>query len=315
MRHGIILLLCLIVPSSVWSVEFAGGTGEPNDPYQIATTEQLIAMGQDTELQFKNFVLVSDIDLDPNLPGNRVFDDALIARDEIEGDNITSYPGTTFWGVFDGQGHTIANLHIAGKSGRDIGLFGVMGGLVKDLVLTDVAISGSRCGAIAGSNGGLIQGCRVTGRISGIEDVGGVAGRWGDLVDCQAEVKVSGETNVGGLVGSNNGSLIRCKVQAEVNGQNNVGGLVGDSHSNVIDCQVTGVVKGQDNVGGLIGDGYWASIMDCQVTCDIVGHDKIGGLVGGSFDCVIMACRATGINNYQRCQQASVRIPWDVVWA
>ena len=50
------------------ALPFAGGTGEPNDPYQIATAEQLIAIGLDPNLLSRNFVLVADIDLDPNLP-------------------------------------------------------------------------------------------------------------------------------------------------------------------------------------------------------------------------------------------------------
>ncbi|RPJ34751.1 MAG: hypothetical protein EHM35_09630, partial [Planctomycetaceae bacterium] len=61
------------------AVEFAGGTGEPNDPYQIATAEQLIAIGSDPNLLDRHFVLVANLDLDPNQPGGQVFDRAVIA--------------------------------------------------------------------------------------------------------------------------------------------------------------------------------------------------------------------------------------------
>ena len=57
-----------------------GGTGEPNDPYQIATAEQLIAIGSDPNLLDKHFLLVADIDQDPNLAGGRVFDNAKLHR-------------------------------------------------------------------------------------------------------------------------------------------------------------------------------------------------------------------------------------------
>ena len=40
---------------------FAGGTGEPNDPYQIVTAGQLTAIGSDPNLLDKHFVLVADI--------------------------------------------------------------------------------------------------------------------------------------------------------------------------------------------------------------------------------------------------------------
>ena len=66
---------------SLWTchaADFAGGTGEPNDPYQIATAEQLISIGSDPNLLDKHFVLINDIDLDPNLPGGQVFPRAVI---------------------------------------------------------------------------------------------------------------------------------------------------------------------------------------------------------------------------------------------
>ena len=67
--HGItvrirtILLVCLTLQSVAVCAEFAGGTGEPNDPYQIATAEQLIAVNSDPNLMSKHFLLVDDIDL------------------------------------------------------------------------------------------------------------------------------------------------------------------------------------------------------------------------------------------------------------
>jgi hypothetical protein len=61
----IILGLC----TTVRSVEFAGGTGEPNNPYPITAAEQLIAIGSDPSLLDKHFVLMADIDLDANQAG------------------------------------------------------------------------------------------------------------------------------------------------------------------------------------------------------------------------------------------------------
>jgi len=59
--------------------QYGGGTGEPNDPYLIYTAEQLVSIGSDPNLLDKHFVLVNDINLDPNLPGGRIFDRAVIA--------------------------------------------------------------------------------------------------------------------------------------------------------------------------------------------------------------------------------------------
>ena len=71
--------LCVGVFTSLASaVEFAGGTGEPNDPYQIATAEQLIGISSDPNLFDKHFVLTADIDLDPSLPGRTIFRQAVV---------------------------------------------------------------------------------------------------------------------------------------------------------------------------------------------------------------------------------------------
>ena len=72
----VLLLSCpLLVPAG----QFAGGTGEPNNPYQIATAQQLISIGSRLDLFGRHFILVNDIDLDPNLPGGRIFDTAVLA--------------------------------------------------------------------------------------------------------------------------------------------------------------------------------------------------------------------------------------------
>ena len=56
--------------------EFAGGTGEPNDPYQIATAQQLLQINEDPNLADRHFVLVNDIDLDPDGSEGQVFANA-----------------------------------------------------------------------------------------------------------------------------------------------------------------------------------------------------------------------------------------------
>ena len=283
MKRAMISIMCLIVQSSALSVDFAGGTGEPNDPYQIATAEQLIAIGSDPNLLDKSFILMADIDLDPDLPGGRVFDDALIAPDRSDG--VSGHSGTPFRGVLDGQGYTVANMHIMGQYGYDAALFGKLDGLVVDLNFTDVVVSGSPCGAIAGLNhGGMILRCSVTGQVSGIEDVGGLVGsNWdASIVDCQAKVRVVGEDFVGGMVGGGpGGTLVGCEVQAEVNGKRGVGGLVGQSHrGQILECRALATVIGDDVVGGLIGDSDETMIWMSSTDCDVNAERTAGGLAG-----------------------------------
>jgi hypothetical protein len=81
--------------------KYSGGTGEPNDPYQIATAGDLMLLGESLEDYNKNFILTADIDLDPNLPGRKVFDMAVIAPN-------WEMP---FTGVLDGVGCKNSSEH------------------------------------------------------------------------------------------------------------------------------------------------------------------------------------------------------------
>lgn len=265
---------------------FAGGTGEPNDPYQIATAEHLLSIGLDDSLFDRHFVLIDDIDLDPNLPGGRVFEDALIARDQHE--DVTGSTGTFFTGLLDGQGHTIWNLSIAGRYGHDAGLFGMFSGVVKDLHLRNVHISGSPVGAIAGLNHrGIILRCSVIGQVSGSESVGGMVGSlWtATVMDCRTDVQVTGVDLVGGMIGGGfGGVLIRCESQVDIAGDESVGGLVGElREAQIVDSRVRGTVVGRDSVGGLVGNVTWAmSILRSTAACVVVAEQTSGGLVGAT---------------------------------
>ncbi len=263
---------------------FAGGTGEPNDPYQIATAEHLLSIGLDDSLFDRHFVLIDDIDLDPNLPGGQVFQDALIARDH-EG-SVSVHSGDPFSGVLDGRGHAIWNLSISGADGHNAGLFGMFSGLVQDLHFRNVRITGSPCGAIAGlSQGGMILRCSVTGEMSGSEYVGGMVGTlWAaTLIDCQVDVRVTGVECVGGMIGNGpGGMLIRCESRVDMVGDKSVGGLIGElREAQIVDCRAEGRVVGRDAVGGLVGTMPMAmSTIRSAANCEVVAEQAAGGLAG-----------------------------------
>jgi hypothetical protein len=56
--------------------KYGGGSGTADDPYLIATAEDLIALGDDPNDYNKHFILTDDIDLDPNIQSGKVFDKA-----------------------------------------------------------------------------------------------------------------------------------------------------------------------------------------------------------------------------------------------
>ena len=110
---GFLLIWCVWAGSnSVIAGSFAGGTGQVGDPCQIATAEQLISIKSDPNLLDKHFILMADIDLNPDLPGGRVFDEALIGHTEAY----------AFRGSFDGNGHVIRNMNIQAPDIRVVGL-------------------------------------------------------------------------------------------------------------------------------------------------------------------------------------------------
>ena len=192
------LITCLFVLPA--HAKYGGGTGEPNDPYQIATAADLIALGETPEDYSKHFILTADIDLDPNLPGRKVFDKAVIGATW----------GPPFTGAFDGNGHTISNLTINGQ-----GLFGQLESVaeVRDLGLINVNIfgPGDHIGGLVGWNYGHVAATYSTGVVRWQSEVGGLVGyNAGVVTHCYSAVAVSGNYNVGGLVGSNGGAVTHC---------------------------------------------------------------------------------------------------------
>jgi len=268
---------------AVATKKYAGGTGEPNDPYQIATAEDLMLLSETPEDYDKHFILTADIDLDPNLPGRKVFDKAVIAPDGSR----------AFIGVFDGNSHVISHLTIKGVD--YLGLFGWLwsGAEIRDIGVVDANISGSGsfAGGLVGCNeyGRLTQ-CYSTGVVSGSRYAGGLVGmneRKGTISECYANVSIVGtEEEVGGLVGRNgNGRIVASYSKGTVSGRSMVGGLVGSNWSTIIDCasssQVSGISGSANFVGGLVGLNHYGGLtQQCHSTGTVSGNIYVGGLVG-----------------------------------
>ena len=103
------------------------------------------------------------------------------------------------------------------------------------------------------------------------------------------DTSVTGNGEVGGLVGKNGGSIDNSSVTGDVSGNYQVGGLVGESgDNNITNSYATADVTGEsDYVGGLVGkmggnDGDQYSINNSFATGDVSGNNRVGGLVGSS---------------------------------
>jgi hypothetical protein len=258
-----------------YRLAFVAGEGSEDSPYLVRTADQLELMGMCPYERDAHFRLMDDIDLDPNLPGRKVFNKAVIA---------------SFTGVFDGNGHTIRHLTVIGQD--FLGLFGGLGGQVRNLGVVDINITspGSHVGGIVARNyEGTLTNCHSTGIVSGDSFVGGLVGFNGDpygnvesgvLAQCHSACMVTGKSDVGGLVGYNMGSVTQCYITGAVSGTSNVGGLVGYNYNgNVAQCYGNGTVNGNENVGGLVGENC-GTISNSYAGGHVIADSSVGGLVG-----------------------------------
>ena len=291
MRSALVTLtMCLLVLPA--NAKYSGGTGEPNDPYQIATAAELIALGETPEDYDKHFVLTADIDLDPNLPGRKVFQRAVIAPASSSSDH--KYIWSSFFrGAFDGAGHTIHNLRITGDG--CLGLFALSHGSIANLGLEAVEVQGTDflIGGLVASNEGIIVGCHSNGSVNGTSSVGGLVGSSrGTIVGSYSRGSVSGTRVVGGLVGDNPGSIVASYSSSSVSVSGPldippVGGLVGYNAGSIVASYSSGSMRvsmsrPQDlwSVGGLVGYSFYgrinASFWDIQTS----GQSKSAGGTG-----------------------------------
>jgi hypothetical protein len=282
----LIISLTVIIALAAGSAfgSYSGGTGDPNNPYQIATKADLLVLASDANDYVKCFILTADINME-----GQVFTTAIIAPDTS---SSSGFQGTAFAGTFDGNGHKITNFTINEETNNYIGLFGYInsGGSVKNLGLENCSVSGTAyVGGLVGYSGGNISNCYSTGTVGGSVWVGGLVGDNGggsSITNCYSTGAVSGGSqHVGGLVGMNNSSITNCYSTGSVIGSSNsyyVSGLVGTNFTGSIsNCYSTGSVSGSSDVGGLVGYNN-SDINNCYSTCSVSGDLRVGGLVGSN---------------------------------
>ena len=274
------------------ATSFAGGTGEENDPYQISTAAQLAYLAQQvnngTDYERVHFLLVSDLDLN--------------------GKEWTPIGtgGKSFWGGFDGGGHTITGMTITGN--RDyVGLFGechnftAASSYIKSVTVKQANISGRNfVGAIAGEGANISDCYSIENTICANRCVGGICGSLtGNISGCYNSSSVSGNSTAGGIMGSasyngivGNGVVQYCYNIGAVTVRqqdSSVGGITGASAnrydiSNCLNCgKITGNGK---NVGGIAGStdsNYMNFIGNCYYNSDL----NNAGVGEGASDKVI----------------------------
>ncbi|WNR45164.1 InlB B-repeat-containing protein [Paenibacillus roseipurpureus] len=231
--------------TDIRSVAFAGGDGTEQNPYQIATADQLNEVRYHLNAHYK---LIAHIDL------SSYYYWKPIGKEEGK-----------FQGHIDGNGYRISNLRV-NEEGDYLGLFAYIGrhGVVTNMQLASVDVSGfSNVGGLAGQNEGAISNSYATGIVGGYhENVGGLVGAnvGGNISGSYTAGQVEGYgTNVGGLAGLNHSaSITNSYSTASVRGRTVVGGLVGqnEEYATITTSYALGSVDTNEyegSHGGLVG--------------------------------------------------------------
>ncbi len=308
------VLSCYGTGAAAAEILFAGGKGTTEDPWQIATAEQLDRVHDDLTA---HYVLIDDIDLSgyENWMPIGAFHSLSDAPEDAE----IPHPDYAFIGTFDGAGHTISNLTVSCEAPMGAGLFGCAAGTengaayIGNFTLKNVNVSGFYL--VGGAVGLQFMNCPVSdihlvgeNRLAGVQGIGGIVGTGFDLIsDCSAsaDITVLGDDGAcAGLIagGTTMSSITNCEVTggsitAEGNATWGFGALCGApwGAAEISDCKVSGTViaaSGENNrlVGGLVGFGGTydptapAQITGCTVedVTIIVSDttDSVGGLIG-----------------------------------
>ena len=215
-----------------YSSGWEGGSGTKEDPYQIATAEQLARLAilmnwrnsyypdQLKESHGKYWILTNDIVLNDTTNPEWYNGKGVKKWAEANSDNAWKNPNFAFCGNLNGQGHTIKGLYIKRSTSEDI-YAGLFVGLGKGAVIENLKISDSYIEAKYAA--------AVTGGISNIvtsEDNAPIVRRC--YIDDSVIIK---GTNAAGIMAYNGKPIkvVSCYVGAEITGTGKSGSFIGTS--------------------------------------------------------------------------------------
>ena len=287
---------------------YEGGDGSVENPFQIATPQQLALLAQQTNTGTggdANYVLVNDICLNLWTEHN-YYDWTPIGKHEVI---VNHY----FTGSFDGNGKTISGLvHVDRNTNNDnvIGLFGYTdGAVIRNVNLSHCMVTGKEYvgGLVALAQHTTIEDCHV-------EDA---------VIGCVESTIFNGGLVAGGIVGfmgepwpsdaktADSCCIRNCQVAQDVliNGAA-AAGIVGEVNSInsgtpclISDCVNQGAIESNNwCAGGIVGDLCHATVRNCvnegfvkAATIDVmIEGGYAGGVVGKFADSNIINCQNIG---------------------
>ncbi|MGE4285000.1 MAG: GLUG motif-containing protein [Phycisphaerae bacterium] len=186
---------------------------------------------------------------------------------------------TAYKGHFNGNFHSISNLIVSGEA--YCGLFGKTGGgsSVSRLIVNSakiLAISNNNGGIASVNAGGTITQCSVSGHITGEENIGGIVGLNttslngipGTIASCQSSCYVFGYYTTGGIAGymEPDSIMTNCYCTVHVKGNNSyVGGLAGRMYQSTISNSYSRCIASEDTqgYGALVGYCETSEVLNC----------------------------------------------------
>ena len=200
------------------------GSGTEQDPILIGSWDDLLELQKiDALKEGIHYKLIANIDASPSRSINPNPSDSLV----YEGWK----PIPAFYGHLNGDGHVISNLFI-NRNSDDLGLVNRLrsGASIKNLGLVNIDYTGVEdVGAFAGNNNGTISNSYSTGKIRGVERLGGIAGTgYGDtLLNVFSSVDIKGDVQLGGLIGQAYDYISNSYYNGLIEGNGSAGGLFG----------------------------------------------------------------------------------------
>ena len=265
---------------------YAGGTGTADDPYQIATPEQLAKLAADTNSAVGGrvpegtdyFRLTADIDLSGKLW-------------TPIGAHMGGNSMAAFYGHFDGNGKAISNMTVdmRGRAVSEItpsGLFGAIVANHTDYTVQNLTISGAKVYAFETKDASLDDYVNSAGVLAAYIAAGGGGNGCPIIKNCKvSDSLVNGSEKVGGLFGNVSYAQISdCSISdTEVTGNGWTGGFVGYGFL----CEINngsvenGTVNGTWSTGGFAGVISGGTVENCTVSGEVAATDwRCGGFVG-----------------------------------
>lgn len=247
---------------------FSGGDGTAENPYAIATVEDLkelseyVASKEEDFLHFRtaHYIQIADIDFEGNTHYSI-------------GNTNDAAPYSFFNGNYNGNGYKISNVVIANKNtDKAHGFFGYLDGeaYIRNITMENVTVNattwnaGTIVGCAQSTSTAVIENCKVTGGsvISTNKTTGGICGKLmaGTIKGCSFEGSVSGDMDeVGGICGMQTGTIEDCAFGGNVTGKGQNNGGISGNHTggDIKNCTVKGTVtaltSGKHQCGGIVG--------------------------------------------------------------